>query len=209
MTIHPASLLDYEEIGDTLAKSLTGQTTHWDSDMARMHPKMTECSREEAEEILSNCVERGLVREYLEPDHPRAPKLITQWCGLRIHEVNRRMMQIRIEDGHVTAHRIIATKPKDLKSPLGIFWSHDFDNWPDPVTPWGNNLRGVPTLVVEGRVPVEAINWRFSALALMSWLLGDTESELRLYPGHPIRDVKVTYLEDGKSVEVPDQNWIS
>lgn len=206
---HPANTIDFDAIAEIFAGAMSGETEHWDKDMIRIHPEMGLDVSQEAGQILDNCVDRGMAEDYIEHDDPKAPALIRAWSLVRAPECRKKMLKIPIEDGHVLAHRIIAAKVEDLKNPLGIFWSHDFPNWPDPKTPWGNNMNGVPTLVLEGKIPVEAINWEYSALALMSWLLGDTESELRVYPGYSIRNVKATYLKSGKKVEVPDQNWIS
>jgi len=206
---HPCSQLDYEKIANTFGLAISGQSEHWDKDMIRLHPEMANAIDEEADEIISSCVDRDMIDEYIESDDPRAKDLIMKWCQIRRHEVQEKMENIPLENGYVRAHRIISCKPGDIRNPLGIFWSHDFKNWPDPTTPWGTNLKGKKTVVIEALVPIEAVNWEYSAMALMSWLLGDCESELRLYQNSPITVEKAWYLESGEKIEMPQLKWRS
>src|SRR3546814_1488979 len=49
----------------------------------------------------------------------------------------------------------------------------------DPYAPWSEGGRDAPTIVIEAQIPVEAIDWQTSCMALMDWYSGDCESELR------------------------------
>src|SRR3546814_20670600 len=50
----------------------------------------------------------------------------------------------------------------------------------DPYAPWSEGGRDAPTIVIEAQIPVEAIDWQTSCMALMDWYSGDCESELRV-----------------------------
>ena len=206
---HPASSIDTDAAARAFALSLTGKGPHWDSTMTRMHPEMGASGDECAWYVIDACIDMGLCEDEPEKGSPEEAAILTKWCDQRAPVCKAKMERIVIEDGHVTAHRIIDSKPEDLKTALGIFWSHDFDNWPDPSTPWGEKRGTFPTIVIEAKIPVEAIDWQTSCTALMDWMVGDCESELRLEPRHPLKDVKAFLLETMEPIELPDRNWTS
>lgn len=206
---HPASAIDTDAAARAFALSLTGKGPHWDTTMTKMHPEMGKSGDECAWYVIDACIDMGLCKEEPEKGSAEEVAILTEWCNQRAPVCKAKMERIVIEDGHVTAHRIIDSKPEDLKPALGIFWSHDFDNWPDPSTPWGEKRGTFPTILIEAKVPVEAIDWQTSCTALMDWMVGDCESELRLKPGHPLKDVKAFLLETMDSITIPDRNWTS
>ena len=206
---HPASAIDTEAAARAFALSLTGKGPHWDTTMTEMHPEMGGSGDECSWYVIDACIDMGLCEEEPQKGSPEEVAVLTKWCDQRAPVCKAKMERIVIEDGHVTAHRIIDARPDDLRPALGIFWSHDFDNWPDPSTPWGEKRGTFPTIVIEAKVPVEVIDWQTSCTALMDWMVGDCEAELRLRPGHPLRDVKAFLLETMEPIELPDRNWTS
>ena len=209
MTHHPASTIDAEKAAKAFAASLTGRGPHWDETMAVMHPKMANSGNENAWYVIDNCIDEGICESEPEPGSDEEFEILTRWCEKRAQTCKQKMHQVAIENGHILAHRIIDSEPENLKASLGIFWSHDFGNWPDPVTPWGKGRGAFPTLLIEALVPVEAVDWQISCTALMDWMVGDCESELRLKPGYPLKEVRGFYLSDRKPIILPDKEYAS
>ena len=209
MTNHPASTIDVEAAAHTFALSLTGCGPHWDATMIAMHPEMALSATENVWYTIDNCIDIGLCNDAPKTGSEEEIEILTQWCQQRAPACKTKMQNIAIADGHVLAHRMIDSNPEDLRTDLGIFWSHDFHNWVDPVTPWGKGRGAFPTLLVEARIPVEAIDWQTSCMALMDWMIGDTESELRLYPGHRLKDVRLSYIVDNKPIAIDEREWTS
>lgn len=206
---HPASAIDTDAAARAFALSLTGKGPHWDATMIDMHPEMGTSGDEHAWYVIDACIDMGLCYSEPESGSKEEAEILTRWCQQRAPVCKAKMERIVIEDGHVLAHRIIDSHPGELRPALGIFWSHDFDNWPDPSTPWGEKRGTFPTLVIEARIPVEAIDWQTSCTALMDWMVGDRESELRLRPGYPLKDVKAFLLSDMEPIKLPDMDYTS
>src|SRR3546814_13605765 len=79
----------------------------------------------------------------------------------------------------------------------------------DPYAPWSEGGRDAPTIVIEAQIPVEAIDWQTSCMALMDWYSGDCESELRVFPGHAIIVIECRPLGGGRLIELPDLEYTS
>ena len=207
--LHPAATIDVDAAAHAFAQSLTGRGPHWDVVMVEKHSTMANAGSESIPYVIDHCIEIGLCSEEPESGSEEETAILNKWCELRAPTCKKIKEQIVIKDGHVLAFRIIDSNPEDIDRNLGIFWSHDLGNWDDPVTPWGKGRGQYPTLLIEARVPVEAIDWQVSCMAHMDWMVGDTESELRLRPGYPLKDVKFSYVSDGKPIAVPDRGFVS
>jgi len=205
---HPASVIDTEAAAKVFTLSITGQGSHWDALMCELHPKMASVGDETAWYVIDRCAEMGLCDEDTDPASEEGQKALEEWSRQRSPVCKALKEAIPITDGHIKAHRIIISKPDDLNPKLGLFWSHDIDNWPDPATPWGKKDAG-PALLIEAMIPVEAVDWQTSCLAHMCWMVGDTESELRIKPDFPLKEVKAEMLENGNHVKIPDHQWMT
>lgn len=206
-TTHPAEAIDVEDAAVRFWWSLTGGS-HWDDLMVRLKPELAGSGTEHASYTMDACIDDGLTdEEDLDPQSERGREVLRRWCDARAARCREVLRGLDIVDGHVRAHRLIACGPEELRADLGVFWSHAFDEWPDPVAPWAEGGREARTLVVEALIPIEAIDWQVSCMALMDWYCGDSESELRVLPAHPVRFVSCRDLETDEPMIVPDLTW--
>jgi len=218
MTIssHPADAISPVAVAKRVFESLSGKQ-YWDLESASRMPNLTFDGTENLRYTWDAIYEEGLT-DLEDPDEfdftsPTILEPLRKWTDARARICIKNMQSIPVIDGFVQGHRMIQCHPENLISPLGIFWTHGLENWPDPLAPWGKENRDetkIPTLTVEAMIPVGAIDWETSCTALCDWFIGDCESELRAVPGHPVRLVKITDLETGDPVLIPNQNreWI-
>jgi hypothetical protein len=211
-TGHPADAIDETDAAVRFWWSLTGGS-HWDELLVAMKPECANCGSEHAQYTIDACFDEGLTTDdELDAQSEEGRRVLRLWCDSRARTCAEILRALPVVDGHVRAHRLIACDPADLRADLGLFWTHAFEDWPDPYAPWGVGGREAPTLVIEAMVPVEAVDWQVSCMALMDWYCGDSESELRLKPGFPVHLVSCTRLDDGsfdpvEPVVVPDLAW--
>lgn len=206
---HPAVAgMDVAVAARRFHASLTGGA-HWDDLMVSLRPETADCGSEHAAYTLDACVEEGLVGDDdVDPTSPEGVEALRLWCERRAPACAERIAALPVVDGHVRAHRMIAVSdPAELRPALGVFWTHDFENWPDPYPLWAEGGRDAPTIVVEALVPVEAVDWQSSLMCLMDWFLGDCEAELRVRPGFPVRIVSAFRLDDDTPVDLPELEW--
>lgn len=208
-TPHPADSIDAAQVAERFWHSLT-TGEHWDALMVSMRPELANTGAEHIEYTFDACVDDRLVDdEEVDPRSELGLAVLRTWCERRAPTCIDILRKLSVIDGHVRAHRLIGCTPSTLKPALGLFWTHNFDDWPDPYAPWAEDGRNAPTLVIEAMVPVDAIDWHVSCMALMDWFTGDCESELRLRPGHPLRVIGCRQLADDSEVVVPDLDYTS
>lgn len=201
---HPASTIDSDAAAQAFALSITGKGPHWDKTMAAMHPKMADSGNEHAWYVIDHCLEIGLCEDEPLSGSDEEAQILEKWCDQRAKTCKQKLEGLTFEEGYIRAYRIIETTPEKLRPALGIFWSHTLENWDDPITPWGEGRGKTTVLLIEALVPLEAIDWQTSCLAHMDWMVGDTESELRMMPGYPLKEVKVRYLKNRREISIPD-----
>ncbi len=209
MKNHPASSIHEGQAAEAFTLSITGRGPHWDKTMSDIHPQMADSGSENLWYVIDNCIEQNICRSEPKTGSQEEYDVLSKWCKKRAKTCKQKMHRIEINDGRILAHRIINSKPESLRSSLGVFWSHDFNNWVDPTSPWGGIPGSMPTLLIEALVPVEAVDWQTSCMALMDWMVGDTESELRLKPGYPLKNVKAKFLSNRQKISIPDVKYIS
>lgn len=197
--------IDIDAAAKVFGDWITGEGLHWDRTMVAMHPEMEIGPDEEDWYIIDHCAETGRCADDLEPGSAEWKRVLREWTAARSATCAAKLSSIPIIDGRLHLHRIIACEPSELRPELGIFWSHDISSWDDPITPWGPTDK--PILMIEAMVPAEAADWQLSCMALMSWLRGDMESELRVAPGHPVEILSITALADGARLPIPDEKW--
>lgn len=202
---HPASSIDEEAAAEVFAASISGEGDHWDKTMIAMHPEMREKGNENAWYVIDRCIEMGLCDEEPDPGSKEEANILKKWSEIRAPECKRKLKNLPLEGDHIRAFRMIDCNPENIRSQLGVFWSYTLENWDDPVTPWGDPE--LPTLLIEALVPLEAVEWQTTCLANMDWMIGDTESELRLKPGYPVKEVKISYLRGVEEITVPDISY--
>jgi hypothetical protein len=178
--------------------------------MVSLRPELAGSGSEHAAYTLESCIEEGTddCDNEMDPASPEGVERLRLWCEERAPLCAERIAALPIVDGHVRGHRMIAVSdPAELRPALGVFWTHDFENWPDPYPLWAEEGRDAPTIVVEALVPVEAVDWQSSLMCLMDWFLGDCEAELRVRPGFPVRIVSAFRLDDDSPVDLPEMEW--
>lgn len=184
--------------------------TWWDHEVVALRPELSHCGSEHLQYTLDACYDQGLIDHEIEDIQSKeAYAVITKWCQQRAVICRDKLGSLEVTNGHVRGHRIIACDQSTLRAQLGIFWSHDIDNFVDPYAPWGEGGRDAPALLIEAMIPITAVNWPTSHLSLMDWMTGDSESELRLYPNHPLIVVGCTTLEDDQPVDIPGYIYTS
>jgi hypothetical protein len=201
--IHPATSIDLTAASATFHASLIGGD-YWDTLASTMRPELKQVGDEHIDYTFDACIDHGLAAEGVDPRSPDGVAALRQWTDLRAKTCAAILAKLPVIDGHVRGHRLIACEPVKLRPALGLFWTHNLEDWPDPYAPWSDNARDAPTLVIEAMIPVNAIDWQFSCMALMDWYSGDAESELRVYPGHSVKLIGCTALSDDKTVTIPE-----
>jgi len=204
---HPADVIDVQDAAVRFWWSLTGGS-HWDELMVRMKPELAGSGTEHAGYTMDACIDEGLTEEDdLDPQSEEGREVLRLWCVTRAGRCAEVLRGLDIVDGHVRAHRLVGCGPEDLKADLGVFWTHAIDDWPDPYAPWAEGGRDARTMIVEAMIPVEAVDWQVSCMALMDWYCGDSESELRVLPGHAVRLVSCVDLATDEPMVLPDLEW--
>lgn len=204
VTSHPADVIDVGDAALRFWQSLVGGE-HWDRLMVSLKPELANSGSELVHYTFDACVDEGLADDpEMDPLSPEGRDVLRRWCDRRAPTCAAILRRLPVVDGHVRAHRLIACDPAHLRPDLGVFWTHNLDDWPDPYALWAEGGRDAATIVVEAMIPMEAVDWQTSCLALMDWYCGDCESELRVRPGYPVRVVGCTRLEDDSPVAIPD-----
>src|SRR3546814_6346736 len=148
-----------------------------------MRPDLKQIGDEHLDYTVDACIDHDLAEEGVDPRSPEGIAALRRWTYFRAKTCSEILVRLPVVDGRVRGHRLIACAPEQLRPALGLFWTHNFDDWPDPYAPWSEGGRDAPTIVIEAQIPVEAIDWQTSCMALMDWYSGDCESELRVFPG--------------------------
>lgn len=204
--IHPAASINLADASARFHASLVGGV-YWDETAVAMRPELAQCGDEHIEYTFDAAVEHGFGSDGMDPCSPEGAAALRLWTDHRARTCASILTALPIIDGCVRGHRLIACEPKDLRSSLGIFWTHNLDDWPAPYAPWSENARHAPTLVIEALIPIEAIDWQVSCMSLMDWYSGDAESELRARPGHSIQILGCTALDGGSTICIPDYKY--
>jgi hypothetical protein len=218
---HPAASIDEAACAATVHAWLLGRGPMWDPFMRDHRPDM--CDPEQTldytlDGVLEDAIEEGLVddgRERLKASDPETDALLMRWCLDRARICAATLADLEIVDGHVLAHRLVAATPATLRASLGIFWTHSIDECVDPYPMWSERGRDEPdVLLVAAMVPAAAIDWNVSCMALMDWLIGDSEQELRVLPGWKVRIANCVRWndephpgEEPEPVLLPDLHW--
>lgn len=180
--IHPAFAIDLEAASARFHASLFGGD-YWDELAVAMRPDLKQIGDEHLDYTFDACIDHDLAEEGVDPRSPEGIAALRRWTDFRAKTCSEILVRLPVVDGRVRGHRLIACAPEQLRPALGLFWTHNFDDWPDPYAPWSEGGRDAPTIVIEAQIPVEAIDWQTSCMALMDWYSGDCESELRVFPG--------------------------
>lgn len=200
---HPATSINVAAASARFHASLVGGA-YWDETAVALRPDLAQCGDEHIDYTFDASVEHGFGLEGMDPRSAEGVAALRCWTDYRARICADILADLPIIAGCVRAHRLIACAPMNLRPSLGRFWTHNFEDWPDPYAPWSEDARDAPTLVIEAMIPVEAIDWNVSCMALMDWYSGDAESELRAEIGHAVRLIGCTDLENHSPVILPN-----
>jgi hypothetical protein len=210
---HPAFVVSLDRVASKFAISLlTG--LHWDEEIIERKPNIGSINFERLQYTLQNVSELS----DLDPlDKSAIEEGIHSWCKKRVVTCFNKLGNLDIEKFehsdtdtfHIKSRRMIGCLPEDLRKELGVFWTFDFDNWPDPYPLWSVHGREGPVILVTALIPVDRVNWQASLMCLMDWMLGDCEAELRVYKDTPVKLLKGEDLNTGEDIFLPPVNWIT
>lgn len=207
---HPYFKFDVHATAHDFWVSLT-TGKHWDTQLVSLLPSVANAGSEHVKYTLDACYTQGLTQtEDLDPQSQEALDVLKVWCDKRAVTCATKLGEIETVDFHyIEVQRMIACQPQDLRPNLGIFWTHDLENWPDPYPLWAEGERDQPTLVVTGLIGISDIDWQTSLMSHMCWMLGDCEAEIRVKSGVPVKMVDCSWLHDGSNVTLPRIDWFT
>lgn len=78
---------------------------------------------------------------------------------------------------------------------LGIYWSYDADR---ADAHWGDHVAGSEVFVLESEVSPDKIDWEMTLIMNLDPLIGDIETEVRLFMGVPLK-IKNVWKRTGSS----------
>ena len=210
--MHPASIIDRAAVSARLLTSLTGGP-YWDPQSAKHRPDLTfdgaaylEYEWEGLHEAGFSDIEQPDVFDFTDPAILNPLKA---WCDHRVAISHATLLTIPIADGLIRAHRLVKTRPEDLRPALGIFWCHYIGNWDERTAPWGPAESEDPTILITASVPAKAVDWETSCAALCDWYCGDMESELRLAAGRMVFDLTAenAHTDEPIFLRTPSGGW--